>query len=270
MLAAGGPFSPEDLEKAQADVVAVHARELVPFLLAVSPANDTEKQALELLRRWDFRAAPESAATAIFEAWYIQLAETIFADELGDALWKTYSDQLHMVSVVLSSAVRKNAAWCDNVSTPQREDCGAAASKALAAGLARMAKGQGTEDVKAWQWSRAHRAVFFHPAFETHPQLGPRFNRTVPNGGDKHTLNVASNLRWNDYDQRHYALYRQIIDLGDFSNSRWMAGPGQSGIVSDKHYDDLIPQWQRVEYRPMPYSTEAVERNAATRLLFRP
>ena len=86
-----------------------------------------------------------------------------------------------------------------------------------------MSAAQGTDNPAAWQWNRVHRAVFFHTPFDADPDLAKKFNRIVPNGGDKHTVNVASNPRWNDYDQRHIPLYRQIIDLGDFTQSRWIA-----------------------------------------------
>jgi penicillin G amidase len=133
-----------------------------------------------------------------------------------------------------------------------------------------MATVQGSESLNAWQWSKAHRLVLFHQPFDADPLLAPRFNRTVPNGGDKHTVNVASTPRWSEYDQRHLALYRQVIDLGDFSKSRWMAAPGQSGIESNPHYDDLIEPWKRVESRPMRYSRESIEADASERVELRP
>jgi penicillin amidase len=263
-------FCVEDLETMQADVLAVHARELVPVLLTVSPANDMERQALELLRHWDYRVTPESAAAAVFEAWYIQVAESLFADELGQGLWNAWSEQMHMVSMALSTALRGDSPWCDDVTTGPREGCGATAASALTKALPRMAGVQASEDVTTWQWSTAHRLVFFHQPFDADPTLSLRFNRVFPNGGDKHTLNVASNPRWSEYDQRHLALYRQVIDTSDFSKSRWMAAPGQTGVVSDPHYDDLIDSWSRVESRPMLYTREAIEQNAAVRIELRP
>lgn len=270
LLSSTSHFSPDDLERVQADVLALHARELMPLLTGIQPANDTGRQALDLLRRWDLRMTPESAAAAVFAAWYIQLAESLFADELGDALWRIYSDQLHMVSMAASSAVRTDSEWCDDVRTAVRESCSSIASSALSLALTRMAAVQGTNEPDAWQWSKAHRTVFFHAPFDSDPDLSKRFNRIVPNGGDKHTVNVASNPRWTEYDQRHIALYRQIIDLGDFTQSRWMAAPGQSGIVTDSHYDDLIEEWRRVDYRPMLYTKKAIDEQAAERLELRP
>ncbi|HYP06786.1 MAG TPA: penicillin acylase family protein, partial [Bryobacteraceae bacterium] len=247
-------FRLEDLEDMQADVLAVHARDLLPTLLRILPANNMERQALDLLKSWDYRVTPESAAAAVFEAWYIQLAESVFADELSQPLWKAWSEHMHMVSMALSTTVLSDSRWCDDVTTAIPESCSMTISGAFAKALRRMSGVQGSDDVNAWQWSKAHRLVFFHQPFDSDSVHSHRFNRIVPNGGDKHTLNVASNPRWTDYDQRHLALYRQIIDLSDFANSRWMAAPGQSGAATDPHYDDLIAPWQGVKYRRMPFT----------------
>lgn len=263
-------FQMDDLEEMQADVFAGHARELLPVLFAISPANDLERQALALLRRWDYRVTPESAAAAVFEAWYIQLAQSLFADELGESLWGSWSEHMHMVSMAMSTALRSESAWCDDVATEPREHCSATIASAFTKALLRMAKVQGSDDVNTWQWSKAHHVVFFHQPFDADPTLAPRFNRVAPTGGDKHTLNVASNPRWSEYDQRHLALYRQVIDTSDFSKSRWMATPGQSGLVNDPHYDDLIELWRRAESRPMLYAREAIEQNAEKRIELRP
>jgi penicillin amidase len=103
------------------------------------------------LRGSDFRATGESAAAAVFEAWYIQLAQSVFADELGESLWRSYSGELHMVSMALAAAVRAQSEWCDDIRTPARETCAVTASTALGLALARMAAVQGTNDAAAWQ-----------------------------------------------------------------------------------------------------------------------
>ena len=245
MLIEAGRIAPQDFERMQPDVLALHARELMPVLLSVSPVNDIQRQALDLLRRWDLRMTPESPAAAIFEAWYIQLAQSLFEDELGSSLWVTYSGEMHKVSMALSSALRSQPVWCDNVTTPSRESCVDTASSALAIALRRMAAAQGTDDARQWQWSKVHNIVFFHQPFDADPALAARFNRTAPTGGDKHTVNQASHPEWTEFKQRHLPLYRQIIDLSDFTRSVWTAAPGQSGILGDPHYDDTIEQWRQ-------------------------
>ena len=124
--------------------------------------------------------------------------------------------------------------------------------------------------MRQWQWSKVHNIVFFHQPFDADPLLAARFNRTAPTGGDKHTVNQASNPEWAEFEQRHLPLYRQIIDLSDFTRSIWTAAPGQSGILGDPHYDDTIEQWRRGAYSPMLYSSRAIDEQAVSRLELRP
>jgi penicillin amidase len=156
------------------------------------------------------------------------------------------------------------------VKTPARESCEVIAVSALNLALDRMTAVQGSADVRSWQWGKAHHVVFFHQPFDGDPALSQIFNRVAPNGGDRHTVNVASNSRWREYDQRHLALYRQIIDLDAFANSRWMSAPGQSGVLGSPYYDDRIEEWLRVDYRPMVFAETAVDGQATERIVLQP
>jgi penicillin amidase len=118
-----------------------------------------------------------------------------------------------------------------------------------------MAAAQGRGDLEAWRWDRIHRAQFPHQALEDSAEHGPRFNRGVPNGGDRFTINVASSFRrWEEYDQFHAAQYRQIVDLRRPRSSRWIVAPGQSGNPDGPHYDDLLERWRQASYLPMRFN----------------
>jgi penicillin G amidase len=141
------------------------------------------------------------------------------------------------------------------VTTTLRESCADTQALALADGLRDMAAAQGTDDLRAWRWDRVHRAQFPHQALETSVEHGPGFNRSIPNDGDRFTVNVASSFRrWEDYDQFHAAQYRQIIDLRHLRTSRWIVAPGQSGDPDGPHYDDLLERWREVKYLPMRFT----------------
>jgi penicillin amidase len=83
MIEADPRRSVADLERIQADVL--------PLLANASPSDSRAREARNLLRNWDRRVTATNAAAAVFEAWHTQLAESIFADELGEALWRSYS-----------------------------------------------------------------------------------------------------------------------------------------------------------------------------------
>jgi penicillin amidase len=264
-------LSPEDMEAMQGDVVALHARELLPTMLRARPADKRAKLALEMLSNWDLGVTGDSARAAIFEAWYLKLGERLFADELydstlGDKLWLTYSEHIYHVGMALESALEKNTRWCDDVRTPQVETCADTLTIALTEGLAKMSQAQGMDDIQAWRWDRAHHAFFPHNPFDKNPQLKPVFSRSIPNGGDKFTVNVASIFQWDEYNQLHSAQYRQIVDHDAISNSRFMIAPGQSGNPQSPHYDDLLERWQRVKYLPMRFGSRVIDNTLQGRL----
>jgi penicillin G amidase len=264
-------LSPEDMEAMQGDVVALHARALLPTMLRARPADKRAKLAMEMLSAWDLGVTGDSARAAIFEAWYLKLGERLFADELydstlGDKLWLTYSEHIYHVGMALESALEKNTRWCDDARTPQVETCADTLTIALTEGLAKMSEAQGTDDIQAWRWDRAHHALFPHNPFDKNPQLQPIFSRSIPNGGDKFTVNVASVFQWDEYNQLHSAQYRQIVDHEAISNSRFMIAPGQSGNPQSPHYDDLLERWRQVKYLPMRFGSRVIDNTLRGRL----
>lgn len=243
-----------DTAALQGDVLAVHARTLMPLLLRTTPADDRGREALALLRAWDQRATGDSAATAVFEAWYVQIARRLFADELGP-LWPAYSRNLYFVGMATEAALLEEQPWCDDIATPQPETCQDTLALALADGLSEMAAAQGSDVIATWRWDRVHRAQFLHQPLGNDPEHGSRFNRSVPTGGDRFTVNVAGSFRrWEDYDQLHAAQYRQIVDLRRPDASRWIVAPGQGGDPDDPHFDDLLDRWRQLDYLPMRFT----------------
>jgi penicillin amidase len=244
----------DDMAAMQADVVSLQARELLPALTSISPEDEQGRAAIELLRAWDGAMAGDSAAAAVYAAYYQALPEAVFADELRDAYADGYSGQSNDHAIMLDEVLRGGAAaWCDDVNTPAAEGCEAAMGKALAEGLERMGEVQGAADLRAWRWDRAHVVIFPHNPFDSVDPLRPAFSRSVPNGGDAFTVNVGPISRSEPYQQHNVPSYRQLIDLADLDGSRFMHTTGQSGNPLSPNYDSWIEPWQRVEYVPIPF-----------------
>jgi penicillin amidase len=244
----------DDMAAMQADVVSLQARELLPALTSISPEDEQGRAAIELLRGWDGTMRGDSAAAAVYAAYYQALPEAVFADELRDAYHDGYRGQSNDHAILLDEVLRGGAsAWCDDVNTPAAEGCDVALGKALAEGLEQMAEAQGTADVGAWRWDRAHVVRFPHNPFDNVDPLRGAFSRSVPNGGDAFTVNVGPISRGEPYYQLNVASYRQLIDLGDLDGSRFIHTTGQSGNPLSPRYDDWIGPWQRVEYVPIPF-----------------
>jgi penicillin G amidase len=264
-------LSPDDMAAMQADVRSQQARELLPYLLRASTSDTRARAALAFLQGWDGTIAGDSAQAAVYEAWYQQIPARIFADELGQELWNDYADEKDMIAMVIPGLLETSgAAWCDDVRTPQTESCAATLGMALGDGLDEMAKYQGADDFKAWRWDRVHSAVFPHNPLGEDARLRPIFSRSIPNGGDDFTVDVAPIRRSDLYNQYHVPSYRQIVDLADWGASRFIHTVGQSGQLLSGDYSNLIERWRRVEYLPMRYDTEAINASAAGRLVLEP
>jgi penicillin amidase len=54
--------------------------------------------------------------------------------------------------------------------------------------------------------------------------------------------------------------YRQICDLSNWDNSRFVTYTGQSGNPISPHYRDMAERWRRGEYVPMSFSPETCMR----------
>ena len=74
LLTAKTGLTPEDYERIQADQQSAQAAKLLPFMRSVQPETPEEGQALELLKAWDGTVSADSAAAAIYEAWYAHLS----------------------------------------------------------------------------------------------------------------------------------------------------------------------------------------------------
>ncbi|MEM8535552.1 MAG: penicillin acylase family protein, partial [Chloroflexota bacterium] len=244
-----------DMRAMHADVRSLQAIEMLPYMVETLSDDPQQQAAIEMLEGWDGFMNGDSAAAAIYQAWYQQLTEQIFADELGEELWEDYrSDHSFMAMTLMNIFEGDDQTWCDDVQTSQTEDCGTMLQQALEAGLDTMAQVQGTERMENWRWDEVHHAKFPHSPFDDVTMLQPMFSRSIPNGGDGFTVNVAPPDSEDLYHQHHIPSYRHIVDLSNLNASLFMHSSGQSGHVFSTNYDNLIERWQRTEYLAM--STE--------------
>jgi penicillin amidase len=262
-LAGANKLTPDDFRSIQADTVSLHARHLLPVLLrSADPPDAVGREALEILRAWDFDARADSSAAAIFQAWFLRLAPTLVGDELDDRVLRAYQSRFSYVTrFVISTLEGDGAHWCDDVRTDRRESCRDAVTKALEDGLAQLKERMGG-DARSWRWDGVHRAVFPHQGLDTVGLLRPLLSRAVPNVGDWSTVNVGTVDAATPFDQRSIPGYRQIVDLSPANDSRFIDAVGQSGHFLSRYYDDFLEDWQAVRHRPMRMDRAAIELGA--------
>ena len=258
-------LSPDDFARIQADTVSLHARDLLPRLLAhVQPATTLDRQAVELLRAWNDDAAGNAPAPAIFEAWFLRLAPAIAGDELG-TLSAGYEGRFSSITRFVESTLDGNPVWCDNVTTPAHESCDDVVSSALHDAVEDLATRMGREPQR-WRWDAVHKAVFPHQGLDSVSFLRPLLSRSMPNGGDWSTVNVGPVAADAAFEQRSVPGYREIIDLSPSNDSRFLESVGPSGHFLSRYYDAFMADWQAVRYRPMRVDRLTIEEHALGRL----
>jgi len=251
-------LSVDDNASIQGDTVSLQLRELAPQLANfVTPQNEDERRALELLKDSDGSTGGGSAAAAIYASWYQQLAYRLTGDDLGIRLLSRYEERFDYVSRFLTTALKDPASpWCDDINTPEHESCNDLMSQTFRRTIGDLRSRLGP-DVQSWRWDKLHVAVFPHQPFHRIAFVGALFSRSIPNGGDRSTVNIGPYGFNRDFEQYAAPGYRQIISLTNPNDGRFILSTGQSGHFLSSHYDDYLSDWQAVRYRPMRLDAQA-------------
>jgi len=263
----------EDFQRIHADTYSLSAEIFTPYLLQIEPEGFLQERALNELRAWDYRCEAESTGAAIFHVFYMKLVENTFGDELGEEVLVEYVGAWTWHHIALEEMIHEaNNPWFDDITTPEKETRDDIVLRSFADALDYLGNRFG--DVPhAWGWGRLHGVTFVHqPLGESGiAPLEMIFNRgPVEVGGSAHTVNAASFDPEEPYATTDGVSQRLIVDLSDFDNSLSTHTTGQSGLVFNRHYDDMIRLWQAVEYHPLLWSREMVEQNQEGLLVLEP
>jgi penicillin G amidase len=273
LLAGKRGLTATDFSRMQSDTVSLHAQAMLPLLLAhASAASEDDNRALTLLRRWNGDARGDSAAAAVFQAWYYELMPATVGDELGPVLTANYHDldrSSYVARFLMHALQTPDSPWCDDVRTEPKETCNQTAMTALHAGLARLRRSLGS-DMTKWRWDAVHHAVFAHTSLDTVPLLGWWLRREAPHGGDWSTVNVGPVFAPKPFEQHAVPGYRQVVDLSPKNDSRMLDAVGQSGHVLSPRYSDALRDWSTGQARAMRMDRAAAERNAIGTLRLTP
>jgi penicillin amidase len=122
----------------------------------------------------------------------------------------------------------------------------------------------------AWRWGSLHKARFAG-RLALIPDLAELFTAgEVEVGGDEQTVNQGLFEPGWSYDVVVAPSWRQVLDLSDWDASIGTHTVGQSGNPASPHFADLLPLWGKGEHHPLPFSRQAVERQAASTLRLAP
>jgi len=233
----------------QQDELSAVARRLVPLLLKAEPAGEDEAELLRELEAWDYRFTLDSRAPAIFMAWLERLNNRIIEDELDSFTFRgsgwTHANYLSVAQALSGD----KAAWCDDRTTTDNEDCARILRETLTEAHTALTESMGSEP-DGWRWEQAGRFRLPHMLFDNFPLLRNWFSREtpVPGGPDGMFNNYATpTARLPVTDSGTVPSFQAIYDLSDLDASLFMAYSGVSGHFKSPYYDNLTPHWVRGE-----------------------
>jgi penicillin amidase len=260
MINAKAKHSPQDMALMQSDVVAIQARAFIRDVLATEAVerwceDAIVRQAWQHLVAWDGTCATDSVASAIWHVFFAVFMERRLRDHLGEDLYRAYMEILNQPVIPLENVAREGRPWWFQ----GPEGHGRELAETLAAAVDRLRGMLGT-DMKQWTWGRLHTLVMKHPLGEV-KILAPFFNLgPFETPGDSTTVNNGQYFHSVPWRQQVGPSYRQICDLSNWDNSRFVTYTGQSGNPISPHYRDMAERWRRGEYVPMSFSPETCMR----------
>jgi penicillin amidase len=263
----------DDFKQIQGDTLSGHATDVLPFLDGITISDDPlAKTALDELRKWDRRSNKDSTGALIYEAFWRQLGQNIFKDELGDELSADALDRGTAERTAVTNALKDPSAhWWDDVSTASvketREQIIVKSLKDTAAFL----KSKFGDDASKWKWANAHTVTFRNSTLGNSgiSLIDSIFNRGpfAANGASAAVNNVGSNA---DFSSTSGPSLRMIVDMSNLNNSVIIHTTGQSGHTYHPHYDDMIQKWLDIQYNPFYFARADVERNSEGTLVLNP
>lgn len=263
-----GPITADDFARIQFDSKSMVAQSYVPLFEGLSSDDGQVQAALERLRGWDLQLRRDSVPAALFEIFYMHLAQTVLADEVGQDNVSTFGGNVLLHDL----AENPGAVWWDDVDTADPETQEEIIMQALAQTIDWFEENV-SDDMNDWTWGNIHTATFVsNPVGQSGVDLiesvvnrGP-----FPVDGGRSIVN-ANSWSWDDPAAvRGHPSMRMIVDMSDLDASRAVIPTGQSGHPYHRHYDDMIPLWQDGEYHPMRFSREVVEEAAVETLVLEP
>ena len=264
----------EDMTAIHRDVVSLRAPLWVEHLTALSPADEHEAAALELLRVWDGEMRADSGAAAVFVTVRDAACRHLVDGPIFAALRGPVRDEPPSAFVpptlrlwpVLSALLAADDA---TVLAPG-ETWNDVLRAALAGGVAILRTRFG-DDPASWRWGALHLSAPTHPLSALHPEWEGRLDPPpVEMAGEWDTVFASSHAAGLGFAVTGGSVARYVFDLADWDHGGWIVPLGASGDSASPHFADQRARWAAGELIPMRYSWPVLEECATALLTLTP
>jgi penicillin amidase len=267
LLAEKPKFTVEDFARMQADITSVRAEGMVPVLVGelarIPDLSAEERDALAVLKAWNFRYTADGAAPLIFERLYARLARDIAGDELGPELEDAF---MNVASGDFMAGIlqRPDSPWWDDVRTKdKRESASEILRRSFGTVVADLENELG-RDARIWSWGAAHSLTLKHPLSQVKIlERIFRLNRgPFKLGGNFDTLDAYSYPQARGFQVGQGPSQRHVFDTADWNRSLSVIPTGESGIPASPHYGDQTGLYVGNRYHPDLVARDLIEKAA--------
>ena len=228
-------------------------------------------EALEQLAAWD-RVVDARPVVTLYEAFEDAVWRRTFVDEMDEPLFRRFYEWAGGERPAGLHAIidDRRSRWFDDIATVEkrenRDDIFILAAHD-AAERVRAEFGSGAGQA----WDRVHAVTFEHPLGHGSRLRSWFFSRgPIPIVGDGTTVMRVSWNRVRPFAAWEAPSWRQVLDVGEWDQSRVVLPTGQSGHRLSAHHFDQNELWRSGRHRPQPFTRQAVVRAQAHRLLLVP
>ncbi|MBS1249539.1 MAG: Acyl-homoserine lactone acylase QuiP [Chloroflexi bacterium] len=257
---APGPVDVAYIQSMQGDNKDLMAEILGPILLDVEFSDGELEEMRDMLAGWDYQMRMDSAPAALYAAFWRNLVEATYADDLPEFYSLGVSSRAFEVTRRL--VAEPENAWWDDQATEEVETRADIFRQAFAAAVKEMRKSAG-KDPAGWAWGDLHTITFPHQVMNAFPFLKTAFNRgPYPTSGGNSIVNAVGWDPGQPYVVDWLPSMRMIVDFSDLTRSLAVNTTGQSGHPYHPHYMDMVDLWRDIQYHPMLWAREDVEADA--------
>ena len=255
VLSASSGVTMEDMLRLQRDHVSIAAQRLLPVLEGISSPDPDVAAAIELLAGWDKVLENDSAAAALFTAWFARgrLGRLLLPHAVSPEVAAAIGNPNQLIVLEM---LEKPQDWFDD--DPQ-ETIERAILESLREALREMEIRFGREP-SSWRYGAFNTMGLRHPLSE------------VVEAGTRARIDIASEEKCSAGGTvgTTNASWRQVLDVGNWDAALAMSNPGQSGDPDSPFYRNLWDPWRNCEAFPLLYSRDRIEEATKLRIELEP
>jgi penicillin amidase len=235
-----------------------------------SQLSKTELKALDIYVNWNAEHKPEQQGAAIHNRFRMSLMKLALQDELGERYYSGFQFSFLLARSIWRLLPNESSVWWDDLETEKVETRDQLIVKAWHDSVKFLFEKYG-DDVNQWTWENEASVTYEHPLGKQAP-LDKIFNvGPYPTMQGMETINnTGLEQNGNDLKVTMGPSTRRIIDFGDVENSWGILPTGQSGVVSDKYYDDQALDYSLGNFRPQYITEKQVRENLEGELVLVP